>query len=104
MELSSSKIKKYLIFQEKELSSSKIKKILIFPEMDSGNGTFQRHIFLTFQEGTFRARKTKKNILKKFLKFLEIELSSSYIFCKSSFLYFRRELAKPEKQKFLIFL
>ena len=43
MELSRSKIKKFLIFQETELSSSNIKKLLIFQEMElsyiSGNRT-----------------------------------------------------------------
>ena len=33
MELSSSKIKEFVIFQEMELPSTKIKKFLIFPEM-----------------------------------------------------------------------
>ena len=33
-----------------------------------------------------------------------MELSSSYIFPKKMFLYLGRELAKPEKKKFLIYL
>ena len=44
----------------------------------SGNGTFQHHIFLIFQEGNFRAQKikNKKTTLKKLLMFQEMELSS----------------------------
>ena len=41
MELSSSNIKKFLIFQEMELSGSNIKKFFIF---------FQKKAFLIFQE------------------------------------------------------
>ena len=51
MKLSSSKIKKILIFQEMELSSPKFKKFLIF---------FLKKVFLVFQEGTCTPGKTKK--------------------------------------------
>ena len=44
-----------------ELSSSKIKKISYI----SGNETFLPHIFLIFQERTFRDRKVKKTRSEK---------------------------------------
>ena len=55
MELSSSNIKKFLIFQEMELSSSNIKKILIFPEMDLSS------LYLSYiSGGNFPSLKKKK--------------------------------------------
>ena len=80
MELSCPKIKEVFIFSKTELCSLKNKKV---------------------QEETFRVRKIKIPALKKFLTFWEMELSSLKL---KRLLYFRRELAKPEKQKFLIFL
>ena len=59
--------KEFLIFQEMELSSSKIKNFFIFTEMK-----LLAHIFLLFQEGTFRAQKIKKHTLKRFLIFFLI--------------------------------
>ena len=64
MELSSSKIKKFLIFQEMEFSDSNIKKFLIF---------YQKKAFLIFQEtelsyisgGTSKAPKTKISYISK---------------------------------------
>ena len=49
-----------------------------------------------FQQGTFYARKVKKPTPKKFLIFWEMELASLKL---KKLLYFRRKLAKPEKQK-----
>ena len=40
MELSSCKIKEFLIFQEMEFSSSKIKTFLVFPEMEPSSLIF----------------------------------------------------------------
>ena len=69
---------------------------------------------LIIQEGTFQVRKIKKPLWKNYLYFWKLtflftSLKISYIFLKI-FLYFRRKLAKPQKQKksslktFLIFL
>ena len=59
----------------------------------------------------FQAPKNiKKPTPKKSLIFQEMEFSStklkknSYIFYIKNFLYFRKELTKPEKQKFRMFL
>ena len=83
MELSATKIKKFLIFWEMELSCSNIKKILIFSQKEASlifreietlkkNFLyFKKQNFLTlwgrkpkklliFQEVTFRAQKNKK--------------------------------------------
>ena len=54
--------KEFLIFQEMELSSSKIKNFFIFTEMK-----LLAHIFLLFQEGTFRAWKIKSTLWKDLL-------------------------------------
>ena len=72
MELSSSKIKKFLIFQEMELSSSKIKKILIFSQKYfswiSGNETFfKKTCYISGRN--FWTWKIKKPALEKFIKF-----------------------------------
>ena len=72
---SSSKVKKFLIFQEIELSSPNIKRFLIFS---------QKKAFLYV-----RKRKHQKN---------------SLYFRKQNFLTFQEELPKPQKPKFLIFL
>ena len=94
-----------------KLSSPTIKNVIIFTQKKFffyfGEWNFLKKL-LIFQEGTFRARKIKKSGLKKCLIFREMELSSSslktlYIFSEKKFLYFRRKLAKPEKQKFLMF-
>ena len=65
MKLSSSKIKRSLVFHEMELSSPKIKKFLIFQRMELSSLKF----FLILEEETFRARKIKKTTLKNFLYF-----------------------------------
>ena len=63
-----------------ELSSPKLEKFLIF---------FQKKVCLIFPEWNFLAP----------------TLKNSYIISKKTFfLYFRKELAKPKKQKCLIFL
>ena len=65
---------------------------------------------LIFQQGTLCTRKIKKNTQKIFFIIGEMKFSSHklkkilYFFSKERFLYFRRELAKPENQKFLLFL
>ena len=62
---------------------------------------FGKRSFLLLQELTFPARKVKKKtILKCFLYFEKMELSSSKL---NNFLNFRKELIGPENQKFLIF-
>ena len=103
MELSSSKIKNFiifpgiklssliffLIFYERNLRARKIKNFLYFLIFSyiSGNGTFIYLLtlweteppkkLLIFQEiELFELEKEKKNTLKKFLIFSEIELSS----------------------------
>ena len=53
MELSSPKIKIFIIFSQKKLS---------------GNGTFLKKLPI-FQKGTFRVRKAKKKLGKNFLYF-----------------------------------
>ena len=60
MELSSSKIKQFIIFQEMEPSGSKIKKFIRFLEMELSCLKFK-----SFQEGIFQARKIKTNLLRK---------------------------------------
>ena len=93
MELSSSKIKNFLIFQE--LSSSNIKKFLIFsqkkaflifPEMELyilRNGNPEKNLYISGTElsyisgSNFPGSKSKKNpLLKSFLYFREMKLSS----------------------------
>ena len=53
----------------------------------------------TFQEKTFQTQKTRKLTQKKFIVFQKMELANP----KQKPLIFRRKLAKPEKQKILIF-
>ena len=82
------RLKKFLYFLKK-------KAFLIFRKMK----LFKKHSI--FQEGTSRARKIKKPTLKNFLYFGKwncLALRSAKFF-----LYFRREHAKPENQKFVIF-
>ena len=57
MKLSTSKIKKFLIFQEIELSSSKIKENFIFPKMELSSLIF----FLYFRKGQSELKKKKKH-------------------------------------------
>ena len=72
MERSSSKIKKFLLFQEIKLSSSKIKKFLIFLELELSG-----LIFFYISEGNFSSSKNfKKPTPKIFFIFREMELSS----------------------------
>ena len=92
--------KKFLIFQETELfhksENGNPEKISYI----SGNGNPEK--LLIFQEVTFWARKIKnKSTLKKLLIFGKMELSSSKL---KKLLWFRKELTRPENQKFLIFL
>ena len=63
-----------------------------------GNRTFKKTSYIS--GGNFPSSKNKKNTLKKFLIFREMELSSLKL---KKLLYLKRELAKPENQKFLIF-
>ena len=56
MELSSPKIKIFIIFSQKNFSGI------------SGNGTFLKKLPI-FQKGTFRVRKAKKKLGKNFLYF-----------------------------------
>ena len=63
--------KKFHMFLEMNLSSSKIKKCLIFPEMELSS-----LIFLLISASNFLSPKNKKNTLKKLLIFREMELSS----------------------------
>ena len=118
MELSSSNIKKFsqrktfLIFQEMELSyisgnENPERKILIFQETElfyiSGNRNPKKLLIfqetetlkrLIFQEITFRVKKLKRFLYFGKRNFIDTSLKN---------LYFRRELAKPENQKFHIF-
>ena len=55
----------------------------------------------SFLEKISYAFSGKKTTLKKFPLFQQMELSTIKL---KNFLYFCRQLAKPEKQKFLIFL
>ena len=79
------------MFREKELSSPELKKLI-------------------FQEWTFQAQKIKKKPLRKIYYILGNGLSSPkfrkllYFFQKIFFLYFKRKLAKPKNEKFLVFL
>ena len=86
MKLCSSKLKNFFIFRETELSSPKTKKTSEgnFPSSKSNNNN-----------------EKKQNTLKEFLIFREIEISCRKL---KRILHFKRELAKPENEKFLIFL
>ena len=79
MELSNSKIKKFLIFSQK-------KSFLIFPEMEP----------CTFQ---LKLEKIKKSTPRKFLKFQEREIPKKFLFQRKLFLYFRKR--KPRKIIFI---
>ena len=80
MELSSSKIKKFLIFQEMELSSSSIKKFIIFS---------QKKTLLIFREMELFYISENGNPPKIL-----------YISGNGTFLYFRRNLQSPKNQNF----
>ena len=67
----------------------------MFPEMELSSPKNKK-----FQEKTFRAQKIKKPALKNIFIFWEMEQVPSL----KDFLCLRKELVKPEKQKFLIFL
>ena len=92
MECSGPNIKKFLSFSQK-------KAFLIFQEMElsyiSGNGNPKN--LLIFEEVTFLAWKMKK---KKVLYFRKWNFPAPSL---KNFLYFRTELAKPEKQKFVVY-
>ena len=78
-----------------ELSGPKIKKGFSYI---SGNGIFKKISEL---------KKLKESTPKKIIIFHEMEFSSykfkKLYFFENFFLYFRKELAKTEKQKFLTF-
>ena len=85
-----------------ELSGPKIKKVLIFREMELSNPKDKK-----FQEETFQASKIKKPHSKKF-SYISGNFFKKRFFYKTKkllyfFLYFRRELVKCGKQKFLQF-
>ena len=63
----------------------------------SGYGTFQPHILLYFRKEIFelKKQKIKKPLLKNFLCFWKWNFQAQSL---KNFLYFRRELAKHEKQ------
>ena len=105
-----SRKKVFLIFRERELSCPKIKKFqkatfqtrkLKYPLWKNvlyfGKWTFLVPTLKNcYPEWTFQARKLKKPTLKKKSQiFREMEISSPKL---KKLLYFRRELAKPEKQ------
>ena len=96
MELSSFSKKVFLIFWEIKLSSTKLKKLVIFEE-----GTFQPQK---------KKKKKKKNpIRKNFLcfkkwKFLASSLENSYIFSENKFSYISRgNLQSLKNKNFLYF-
>ena len=96
MELSSFSKKVFLIFWEIKLSSTKLKKLVIFEE-----GTFQPQK---------KKKKKKKNTHRKnFLcfkkwKFLASSSENSYIFSKNKFSYIsRRNLQSLKNKNFLYF-
>ena len=85
------------LFREMELSSPRIKKLLIFQE-----GNFQaRKIKKKKNSKTISYIFSKKNFFLYFGKqnFLAPSLKIPIYFLKKTFLYIKRELAKPEKQK-----
>ena len=106
MKLSSTKLKKLLIFQEGISQTQKIKKkhsekcsyifsktaFLVFQEIELSSPKIRK-----FREGTFQAQKIKKP--KKFLIYLEMELSCSKLkklifFSKKSILIFQEKICK----------
>ena len=95
MELSSFSKKVFLIFWEIKLSSTKLKKLVIFEEG-------------TFQPQKKKKKKKKPNIknllfLKKW-KFLASSLENSYIFSKNKFSYISRgNLQSLKNKNFLYF-
>ena len=103
MERSSSKIKKFLLFQEIKLSSSKIKKFLILLEMELSGLIF----FLYFRRKLFELKKFKKPTPKIFFyfgkwNFLALNLKNSYFqegTCKT-----RKTNKKSTLKELLIFL
>ena len=95
MELSSFSKKVFLIFWEIKLSSTKLKKLVIFEE-----GTFQPQK---------KKKKKKNPIRKNFVffnkwKFLASSLENSYIFSKNKFSYISRgNLQSLKNKNFLYF-
>ena len=95
MELSSFSKKVFLIFWEIKLSSTKLKKLVIFEE-----GTFQPQK---------KKKRKKNPLRKNFLcfkkwKFLASSLENSYIFSKNKFSYIsRRNLQSLKNKNFLYF-
>ena len=78
MELSSSKIRKLLIFWEIELSSAKIKTVLIFSPkklfLYFGKQNFLKKTSYISRRNFLSSKNNKKTILKKFLIFWETEI------------------------------
>ena len=92
MELSSFSKKVFLIFWEIKLSSTKLKKLVIFEE-----GTFQ-------PQKKKKKKKKKKPHRKNFFcfkkwKFLASSLENSYIFSKNKFSYISRGNLQSLKKK-----
>ena len=85
------------VFQKMELSSYKIYKFVKFSEIDLSSLIF----FLYSRRQLSKFKKTKKEQSQKFLIFGKWDVLASTL---RKFLYFRRELAKPENQKFVKFL
>ena len=87
--------KKFPIFPKMELSSSKTKNFSYFRK--------RNFLASTYISGwNFSSTKKENNVDK--WKFLVPSLKNFlYFLIKRFFLYFRRELGNPEKQKFLIF-
>ena len=85
--------KKVLIFQEMELSSSKIKKFVIFS---------QKTAFLVFLEMEQAPKNKKKFAPSKFLLFQEMETPKKFIifFRRNAFLIF---LERETLKKFILF-
>ena len=85
--------KRFLIFQEIELSGVKIKKVLIFSQKNFfyilGHGTFLKN-FLYFGRELYELKK-KKSALKFFFIFREMELLCFLVF----FLLFQEGTCKP---------
>ena len=93
MELSSSKIKKFLIFQEMELSSSNIKKSLIFSQKKAflifremklsyilGNRNPEKILYIS--ENNFPGSKNEKThslYIRKWKKFLYSRITADFV-------------------------
>ena len=96
----------FLYFGKWNFLAPRLKIFLYFPKK-SFSYMSRNRLYFTILASKFSLRKIsyifsgKKIALKKFIIFWEMELSSLKF---KNFLYLRREIAKPEKQKSLIFL